>query len=633
MKSFLIALFFLIGGYCSAQDYAVSLISDSIKQNADAVKRSDELKVIIRSPSSAIVRRRYAITILNEAGADEAVYENYYNKMQSLENISGQLYDAAGRQIKSVKKKDISDYSANDESSLMTDSRMKRHNFYYSVYPYTVEYEDEQQLDGIFFLPAWQPAGGNRISVEQSRFIVEAPEDFALRYKQNVFTAEPLTGKSGNKKTYTWEVKNLRAFEAEAYDPAESEITPSVYIAPSQFGFGDYKGDMSSWLSLGKFINELNKGRQQLPENVKQDVRRLTEKLTDPREKINVLYDYLQKNTRYISVQMGIGSWQPFDANYVATKKYGDCKALSNYMISLLTEAGITANYVIITSGENRKGLNEDFPSPYFNHAIVCVPGNKDTLWLECTSQTVSAGYMGNHTGNRKALLIDAAGGHIVQTPVYKASDNLQIRRTDAVINEQGGLSAKVYTHFTGQQQDQVHSLIHGADEKQKLRYLNRTLSLPTYTVEKYEYKETKGMIPVVDEYLSITSPNYAIITGQRLFLTPNFFNRSSSKLPVDEKRKQGIEFPLSFIDVDSLHISIPANYEPEAMPKTVNIKNEYGSYSISFTVKGNTIDVLRKNELNRGLFPKSKYPEIAEYFNSIYRADRSKIVLVKKNN
>ena len=633
MKKLLICILLLCNQTVFCQKYIAAAIPDSLKKNADAVKRFEELRVNIKSISKAVITHRYVITILNEEGAKFATYENYYDKLQSLENISGHLYDAAGKELKSVKKKDIADYSASDNISLISDNRIKRHQFYYNQYPYTVEYEDEQEINGIFFLPKWDPLENTRLSVEQSAFLVETPLDFELRVKQIAFKEQPAITVNGSKKNYAWKVNNLSALVYEPYQPGWEELSPSVIIAPSKFEIENYPGDMSSWSNLGKFINTLNMNRQQLPENIKQDVHRLTDALSNSNEKIKVLYDYLQKNTRYISIQLGIGGWQPFDANYVATKKYGDCKALSNYMVSLLKEANIAGKYVLISAGENKVGLREDFPSPYFNHAIVCVPLQKDTMWLECTSQTVSAGYMGSFTGNRKALLIDDDGGHVVKTPSYKTKDNLQIRKVEAAINEEGTLSAKVITRFTGLQQDDMHSLMHGATAEEKKRYLNSTLSLPTYSVENFEYTETKGMLPEVIEKISITSPNYANITGRRLFVAPNFFNKSSGKLLEDNDRKYDLQFNASYLDEDSIQIAIPANYVVEAMPKPVSIKNNYGAYSIQFFVKENHIEVVRRNERTAGYFSKNEYKNVLNFFNEIYTADRGRIVLVKKEN
>lgn len=630
-------LLFLLFMICSSsnsfsQNYDASLINDSLKENANAVKRFEEEKLIIKSVSRAVLKHKYAVTILNEKGADKAFYESVYNGFEKTQSISGRLYDARGKEIKSVKKKDIGDYSANDDTNLMTDTRLKRHNFYFTQYPYTVEYEDEKELTGLFFLPAWQPIEDEKYSVQQSSFTVEAPADFSIRFKQTAYTEPPLETNIMGKKTYYWQVKNLPAVSKEPYQPDWNEINPAVYSAPSRFELQDYKGDMSTWLKLGLFIKELNSNRQQLPDAVKKDIHRLTDNISNTNEKIRILYNYLQANTRYISVQLGIGSWQPFDATYVASKKYGDCKALSNYMIGLLKEVNIPGKYVLVTAGSNRKGLWEDFPSPYFNHVIVCVPQLKDSLWLECTSQSSSAGYMGSFTENRNALLIDEDGGHLVHTPVYNASDNLQIRKVKAVITEQGTLTADVSTKFTGLQQELVQSLMYGATPAQKKNYLNNTLSLPTYTVEKFEYTETKGVIPEMNEHLQILSPDYATVSGKRIFVTPNFFNRSDIKLPVDDERKYDIIFSSSFTDRDTIQIEIPEDYVLESMPRTIQLKNKYGNYSISFSVKDHIIQMFRKNEKNAGRFSKTEYPAIAEFVNEIFTADRGRIVFLKKD-
>ena len=164
----------------------------------------------------------------------------------------------------------------------------------------------------------------------------------------------------------------------------------------------------------------------------------------------------------------------------------------------------------------------------------------------------------------------------------------------------------------------------------EKKKYLNDAIDLPTYSVEKIEYKETKGIIPMMDEYLSIKAPSYASSSGKRLFIAPNLFNRARNKFPNDKARKYDIQFFDTFIDLDTINIKIPSNYSIESIPKPITLKSAFGNYSISCTVKENMVYLIRRNERIEGRFPKSEYETVANYFNEIYKADRSKIVFIK---
>jgi len=630
MKLPLLSMAICFFSHTNAQEYNVFLIPDSMRKGADVVKRSEEYILTIKSASKYTLYEKHAYTILNSAAGHYANYTTGYDKFSSINSVSGRLYNAMGKQTKQTKKSEWTDNSAYDGFSLLSDARYKENEFYSAEYPYTVEYEEEDEHHGIQGFPTWMPQRSPAMSVQKSKFTIIAPAGYTIRYKQLNYPGEPVITQKGELKIYTWEVNNIVAKKFEVAAPPFRERTPLVYFAPSKFEVGGYSGDMSTWEGYGKFMYQLIKGRDLLPVEIKKKVHELTDQLKDDREKAIVLYNFLQQNTRYISIQLGIGGWQPFEASYVAEKKYGDCKALSNYMIALLKEAGITGKYVEIFGGQSPPPVNYDFPSSQTNHVISCVPLGKDTLWLECTSQTVSAGYMGDFTGNRNALLIDETGAHVVQTPVYKVADNLQLRIVKAVADEQGNLVADISNTYSGLQQDFPHSLMYDASKEDREKYLNQMFNLPTYQVIKNDYKERKGIIPVIDESLQIQLTNYCTITGKRFFIAPNLFAGGTAKLLPDTARKYDYIVKDAYRDIDSIEIKIPAGLKPEMIPKDVSLQTKFGNYVSTIRVLEDKIVYYRLMEQYSGRFPANAYNDLVVFYQQVNKSDRARIVLVK---
>ncbi|HEV8284219.1 MAG TPA: DUF3857 domain-containing protein [Chitinophagaceae bacterium] len=619
--------------YGSDGDYAVSKISPALLKNANAVLRFENIKFEILSTKDAIETNHYVITILNENADDWAECSEYYDKLQEINSIEGILYDANGKQLKKIKTKDAQDISGVSDYSLMDDKRIKKHNFYYRVYPYTIEYEIVVHYKNTLFFPRWIPQGNEKLSVEHSEINIVCPTDYQFRYKAFKYNSDPVTAIDKNKKTSTWTVKDMPAIIKESFGPPWHELTTVVIFGPSEFQVGDYKGNMVSWQDFGKFVYSLKQGRDGLPANIKQTVHQLTDDVNDEKKKIQLLYEYMQKNTRYISVQLGIGGWQPFDATYVASKGYGDCKALVNYMYSILKEAGITSFYTLVRAGRNAEYITDDFPSQQFNHVILCVPVKKDTMWLECTDQTLPAGYLGDFTCNRYALLINENGGYLVHTPKYGLTDNLQMRKLKAVLGNDASLQIQVSTSYKGLQQDDVHGMINYLSKDKVKEYLQKQLDFPTYDLAKFEYNENKSTMPEVEEKLDLYVSNYASITGKRLFIIPNVMSRSYTKLKSDEERNYDIVLHNEYRDVDSVEIDIPKGYEPESLPQPVAIETKFGKYFSTAKLIDDKILYYRTNEQYSGTFTAKDYTALVNYYEAIYKADRNRIVLVKKEN
>lgn len=610
----------------------VAKIPEQLLKGADVVKRFEEVKYELFSLTETVINKKYAITVLNEQGERNATLVEYYDKLRAIKSISGVLYDANGNVLKRVKSKDIQDVSNNDGSDLASDGRLKIHNFYHKVFPYTVEYEIEIRYNHTYYIDPWVPQEDDKYSVESSRFTVVVPENYDLRFRSFNYKGEPVVSKTKGKKTMEWQVKNLNAIEQPFAAPLWRELTTCVFLAPTEFEIQGYKGNMSSWEELGKFQLALNKDRDKLPETVVQKVKELTAGIHDDNEKVKILYNYLQKNTRYISIQLGIGGWQPFEASSVAQKGYGDCKALSNYMYSLLRAAGIKSHYTVIRAGnsKNDRMIIEDFPSKQANHVILCVPLAKDTMWLECTNQTVPAGYMGSFTGNRKALVITENGGKLVSTPNYFLKDNLQLRSIKGKINETGDLTATIGTQFTGIQQDQLQGMINNLSKEKVKKVLNEELlDLSTYDIIDFKYQEKKDVLPQIDEHLDLFVSKFATISGKRLFITPNLLNKSTTK-PNTDDRIYDFVFDVEYRDVDSVEIEIPAGYVLESVPQPVALKTKFGAYSSNIRLAGNKVYYVRTREQYAGRFPAKDAPEVAKFYEAIYKADRGRVVLVK---
>jgi hypothetical protein len=612
---------------------AVRLIPDSLLKDADAVKRYEQINFTVESLSKTTENTKVAYTILNSNADDLATLHEWYDKMRSINTFNATLYDAEGKKIRSVKRNEVKDESAVSSMSIMEDDRVKWFSFFHKEYPYTVEFEIEVESKNTMFFTTWCPIEKGRISVQQSSFVVESPQDYELRFKLLSGSKEPVTATSGSKKTYSWELKDMKAVRQEPYSTSWYSLVPTVITTPQKFIVEGYAGDMSSWESFGNFRNALNAGRDKLPDDVKAAVKNIVAPLATDKEKIAALYKYLQQNTRYISVQLGIGGWQPFEASYVAKNKFGDCKALSNYMTALLKEAGITAYYSVIKAGPepNARWFLPEFTNNNFNHIIVCVPNHGDTVWLECTDQFQYPGYMGDFTDNRYALLITPEGGKLVKTPKYGIDENLQVRKINAVLVENGDIKLTANTLYKAQQQDRLHDILNRQSKEKLAEILKSGLDIPNYEIDRYNYKEEGGRLPVLEESLEITAKNYAQISGKRVFIVPNIMGRSGMRPVSDSQRQNPIRVDFEYRDIDTAVIIVPPGYSTESMAKDVNLKSLFGKYSSAIKIDGEKIMYIRIMEKYSGIFPASSYPDMVKFYDAIYKADRAKVVLVKK--
>lgn len=616
--------------YSEKINYSISNIPEHLLENANSVVRYNYKRLTIESNAKVNIRHRNAVTILNSKADQQAFFYSLYSKLSKADIIYIKIYDKFGNLVKNVKRSEIMDYSAVSGFSLYEDTRVKVYQPQVKNYPFTIEYEVEKSYATNFFTINWQPILAFNQSLEYSGFELIYNKKYSCRIKEknlpdNVQKTENETGR-----VKKWELKNVKAYDKCSFSPRLSDIVPIVYFAPDSFEFKGLSGEMNSWEYLSSWFYELNEGLNDLSDEAKSDIRNLVKDCANKIDTIKTLYNYLQQNTRYVSIQIGIGGIQPFPSSTVEKYGYGDCKALSHYMMSILDCVGIESIYTLIRAGKYAKEVMEDFPNDQFNHAILCVPFESDTIWLECTSQTNPFGYQGYFTDNRKALLVMEEGGKLVSTNTYAATLNRQVRSSSVLIDELGNARVDVSTTYGGQQYEYVDELLNSSEKDQR-KLLNESLELNNFSIVDFELTQEKDIIPSAVLDLNITISKYGVKTGKRMFLPLNLLNRRNYRTNNKKEREIDFDYRACYYDADTITYTLPDNFRVEFLPENVEYKSEIGEYKTKIQVEDNKLTYIRIQKMQKGRFPAERYAEFVDFFKKINKADNAKAVLVKK--
>ncbi|MEQ9425005.1 MAG: DUF3857 and transglutaminase domain-containing protein [Cyclobacteriaceae bacterium] len=628
---FLIGVFLLVHTISNGQTLSVDHIPDSLKSNAKAVVRYDSLTFEVIDQGTAIRSRKYAITLMN--GKAKSLTKDYifYDKFSKVNSIEARVYDKRGKLIEKIKNRDIVDVSGYDGFSLYSDNRYKIIDFGPHDYPFTIEVAYTKEVDGLLFYPTWYPVFDEDILLEKSVFRIISPANLKPRYK-SLNVSEPVINVNDRLGLveHVWTLEEFPTINQEPYGPWFSEVVPIVYSAPARFEIDGYSGSMETWKDLGLWQKELNKGRSVISDELMGKMNQLTAGLDNDIDKIRAIYEYVQNNTRYVSIQLGIGGWQTFPALTVEQNGYGDCKALTNFTHSILKSQGIESIYTLIRAGRGASNIHTDFPSSQFNHVILAVPQPTDTLWLECTSQTNPFGYLGKFTGDRDALMITDEGGVVTHTPVYDKSVNVLSRTANVIVDKNGNAKATVSTTNKGlmYEADNLDYYLNQSSEDQK-DWLYKIIEIPSFEIDDFSMTNERSIIPSAEVKLDLTLSKYASVSGKRLFIVPNLMNRVTSAPRKIEQRKSEVVLINDYTEIDSVIYQLPQGMHPEYIPEPVNIESEFGTYSSEVINQEGQLIYVRKLVRNKGRFPAESYEGLRSFYLEISKHDNTKSVMV----
>jgi len=616
------------------QDLSLSLftIPAELQEDAKSVVRTYEKVYEAKSANEATLYVKKVVTILDDGHGYANRLVVYYDDDSKITRFKATLYDALGEKVRSAKKSEIEDIRATGGGTFYDDSRVRTTTVTHISYPYTVAFEYEKKLTdfGMVAFPQWMPMEFDQ-SVQSAVFTATIPSDNELIFRTNELP-DPVVSEQEGRRTHRWEVEDLPARRSEASAPPASKTLPYVRTTLKNFDIGDYQGSMASWQEFGQFMGRLIEGRDQLPAELSALVHETTDGLATDREKIDALYRVLQGRTRYVGVQLGVGGWQPFSAEYVETNRYGDCKALSNYLGAMLKEVGIES-YPVLIDWNDRSfyPVEEEFTTSAFNHMILYVPG--EDMYLECTSNTSPPGYLGEGKEDRNVLWVTPAGGKLVRTPVAAPADNGYVRTLDVNLAADGSAELRLHTGYYGAPHESFRRYLHAEiDETKQLEALNRSGIIPNVKGTGYSLT-CEPNEPIAELRYATQVPSYARKLGQRIFIPINKYYNYDNVPDKLSERQFPIERNVARFYVDTVNLQLPKDMEVESLGEaSITYQHAAGEYRATVTSAADgRLTWIRTLKLLPVQLPASEYEDYRQFFVDVAKADKRQVVVRKK--
>lgn len=559
------------------------------------------------------------LQINDRAGDNDARISIDYTKGDKLSIGSAWIEDLEGNIIRKLNKKDIEDRNSISDISIYEDDFVKTFELKHNVYPYRIVYSYKKTFSKFFSVFSINYAE-SLTPVREAIITVDVDSKKEIKYRQRNVDDPEIIDSSGRNK-YIWRYTYNPPNKIERNISINRQNAPFIQVLPVNFKYG-VEGSYENWKTFGDWIFDLNKGRDELTDSEKQKINSLLTGVDKDIEKAKILYKYLQDYTRYVNVNIDIGGMQTYPASYVCTNKYGDCKALSNYMQAMLKYAGIKSYYTLIRAGRRILDIDINFPEQKFNHAILTLPIDKDTVFLECTSKNTPFGYISSSIQGRKALLIDEGNSRFVDIPTKQLNDVKCTRRIEVNIDNQ---NVNLLIENRGSEYEYLTYLLKETNRNVLEKYIRENILHGSYELLDYSIEKGESKVPSIDLKASCKVNDLYKKYGKNLVL--KIFPINTPKYELPENRTQNVKIELPEYYSDTIVYDI-ANFDIAKVPNDINIESKYGRYEMTMKSDGNKVIVSKSVIIYQGEYSISEYQDFFNFILSVWNNERTNLYI-----
>ena len=242
----------------------------------------------------------------------------------------------------------------------------------------------------------------------------------------------------GDTRVLSYTVDDAPALPPEEHAPGVTERAAYLHVSTYR-----------TWEDVGRWYWGLVRDQLVADDRMRGVVREITRGLTEPRDRVRAVYDWVLAHTRYVALEFGIHGFKPYPVTQVCTRGFGDCKDKASTIVAMLREAGIDASVALVRTRRNGRIETSPASLAVFDHAIAYVPSLD--LFLDGTAQHSGMDELPGGDQGVMVLVVNQRGeARLMQTPVYTPDRNVTTITSEVAMQSTGGALFRVSQRVVG---------------------------------------------------------------------------------------------------------------------------------------------------------------------------------------
>jgi hypothetical protein len=473
--------------------------------------------------------------------------------------------------------------------------------------------------------------------VEKSSFSVKVPSNVKLKYylygiddDQMKFNLE----NKGKYQIYSWSAHSLEKLQVSKGANGVLHNAPHLIIHVDSYEFGGETHkvlgdvhDLHAWYQ--NFLLDIEDDES---DEMRLMVESIVEGKSTELEKVEAIYDWVQKNIKYIAIEDGLGGFRPRSSSLVFKRRYGDCKDMSNLLHNMLNITNIPSSLTWIGT-MSIPYSHREVPTPMAdNHMICTYKSNDQYYFMDATDQYNKLGVPSSHIQGREALINKGKNDfELVDVPVVPHEKNVT---SDSVFFKIEGdvIVGSGHASYGGYNRIPITNNLENLGESDKKVFLdiilkkgNNKFALDAVITHNLTEKDKDLLI----EY-DFSIGDYVITTSDEIFINPHF-NRDLEQDQIDlSTTKKPIYYPYKRLSSDNYIIKIPNGFGVSYLPKNVSYEEEDFGFGLEYNLMDDQIHICQTIKINTLQLKTDRFDSWNRMIKSVFAAYKESIVLVK---